>query len=425
MTREAIYDGPTDSRLVASMINWVLPYAQRYIYNVHPDKYLQLRQSGFQNLRCLQIVVVEKLFYRNVIRSSHIVSRKQFECSCLLEGNILYVTQESDSHSIFMEISRLLSSGTPHLHLANFLHMITTMAQSGSNEEQTEFFILNSQKMPKLPAGESVWSLENVSLSRDSETGMMSSSATSDENNTQEIKQRPGISSSWPPTDWKTAPIFHQSSVCIAASGEKKTEEESIMKTFVLGPTEMTCVENMDNDPESAAVLLGLQDVDHVPGTMTESFNSPHGMTEPHDLSNSSSDVTERDQLYTGGTNGKSGVIKETGRLGEYFAFKYFSEKFGEPFVKWVNETNETGLPYDLVMGDDEYIEIKSTRSATKNWFHITSREWQFAIEKGESFSIAHVVLSPNNSGVVTVYKNPFRLYQLGKLQLALLISKS
>lgn len=85
VTREAIYDGPTDSRLVASMINWVLPYAQRYIYNVHPDKYLQLRQSGFQNLRCLQIVVVEKLFYRNVIRSSHIVSRKQFECSCLLE----------------------------------------------------------------------------------------------------------------------------------------------------------------------------------------------------------------------------------------------------------------------------------------------------------------------------------------------------
>ncbi|KAM3357024.1 protein NO VEIN-like isoform X1 [Capsicum galapagoense] len=69
----------------------------------------------------------------------------------LSEGNVLYVTQESDFHSIFMEISRLFCSRDRHLHMANFLHMITTMAKSGSSEEQIEFFILNSQKMPKLP----------------------------------------------------------------------------------------------------------------------------------------------------------------------------------------------------------------------------------------------------------------------------------
>ncbi|CAN4120815.1 unnamed protein product [Withania somnifera] len=434
--REAIYDGPTDSSLVASMINWVLPYAQRYMYNVHPDRYLQLSQSGFQNLR-LQIIVVEKLFYRNVIRSSHIASKKRFECSCLLEGNIIYATQESDSHSIFMEISRLLFSGTPNLHLANFLHMITTMAESGSNEEQTEFFILNSQKMPKLPAGESVWSLANVPLSTDSETWLMSSSRTIDEKKPVNIKKRPGISSNWPPTDWKTAPDFHRPSVCVtnknAASGiqsNKETGEESVIKTSALATTEMTSMENVDNYLASSAVAPGSQYVDHVsnglvPGTTKEASDSPHPMTEPHDSNYSSSDVTERDQLY-GGTNGKSDVLKETGRLGEYFAFKYFVEKFGEPFVKWVNEANESGLPYDLVVGDDEYIEIKATRSATKDWFHISAKEWQFAIEKGESFSIAHVVLSPNNNtAVVTVYKNPFRLYQLGKLHLALLISKS
>ncbi|KAJ8547079.1 hypothetical protein K7X08_010665 [Anisodus acutangulus] len=428
VTREAIYDGPTDSSLVASMINWVLPYAQRYIYNVHPDKYLQLSQSEFQTLRCLQVAVVEKLFYRNVIRSSHIESKKRFECSCLLEGNILYATQESDSHSIFMEISRLFYSGTPNLHLANFLHMITTMAESGSNEEQTEFFILNSQKMPKLPEGESVWSLSNVPLSTDSETGLMSSSRTIDEKDPLKTKKRPGISSNWPPTDWKTAPGFQRLSECVAkkrtASGiqsEKVTLQE-ISSKLVSKPCTLivTSVETVNNDPASAAVVLGSQDVDHVPGTM-ESFDSPHPMTEPHDLNNSSSDVHERDQLHVG-TTGITDAQRETGRLGEFFAFKYFLEKFGEPFVKWVNETNETGLPYDLVVGDDEYIEIKATRSSKKDWFHITSREWQFAIEKGESFSIAHVFLSPDNTAVVTVFKNPFRLYQLGKLQLALLI---
>ncbi|CAN4090882.1 unnamed protein product [Withania somnifera] len=408
VTREAIYDGPTDSSLVASMINWVLPYAQRYIYNFHPDKYLQLSQSGFQNLSCLQIVVVEKLFYRNVIRSSHIASKKRFECSCLLEGNILYASQESDSHSIFMEISRLLFSGTPDLHLANFLHMIRTMAESGSNEEQTEFFIVNSQKMLKLSASESVWSLANVSLSTNGEPLLMGSSIITDEKNNVKIKNWPGISSNWPPNDWKTAPGF-------GIKSNKKTLEECVLKTCALAPTHMTSMENAATYPASSAAVLGSQDVYHVcnvlvPGTMKQASNYPHPMTEPQDLNYSSFDVTERDQLYIG-TNDKTDILKETGRLGEYFAFKYFLEKFGEPFVKWVNETNESGLPYDLVVGDDEYIEIKATRSATKDWFHITSRECQFAIEKGES--------------VVTVYKNPFKLYQLGKLHLALLISKS
>ncbi|KAJ8530754.1 hypothetical protein K7X08_023635 [Anisodus acutangulus] len=91
----------------------------------------------------------------------------------------------------------------------------------------------------------------------------------------------------------------------------------------------------------------------------------------------------ERDQLHVG-TSGRTDAQRETGRLGDFFAFKYFLEKFGEPFVIWVNETNETELPYDLVVGDDEYVEIKATISSTKDWFHITSREWQFARERDE-----------------------------------------
>ena len=83
--------------------------------------------------------------------------------SLFLQGNILYTTQESDAHALFMELSRLFFNGNPELHMANFLHMLTTMAESGSNEDQTEFFILNSQKVPKLPDGESVWSFNSLS----------------------------------------------------------------------------------------------------------------------------------------------------------------------------------------------------------------------------------------------------------------------
>ena len=87
VTREAIYDGLVDSSFKASLVGWALPYAQRYFCSVHSDKYVKLKQSGFDLLNRLQVVVVEKLYYRNVIKScgdSH-ASKKRIECICLLQ----------------------------------------------------------------------------------------------------------------------------------------------------------------------------------------------------------------------------------------------------------------------------------------------------------------------------------------------------
>lgn len=113
-----------------------------------------------------------------------------------------------------------------------------------------------------------------------------------------------------------------------------------------------------------------------------------------------------------------------TGRLGERVAYNYFSENAGRNIVKWVNQDIESGLPYDLVIEDEqknvEFIEVKATKSSDKDWFHITLKEWEFAVEKGESFSIVHVTLT--DTGKITVYKNPVKLCQLGKLHLALLM---
>lgn len=85
VTREAISYGPADSSFIFSLVNWVLPYAQRYIYNAHSDKYFQLKQSCFENLRHLKVVVVEKLFYRNKIKKCEITSKKRHQCNCLLQ----------------------------------------------------------------------------------------------------------------------------------------------------------------------------------------------------------------------------------------------------------------------------------------------------------------------------------------------------
>ena len=85
VSREAIYYGVADSSFKASLVNWALPYAQRYLCNTHPDKYSQLKQSGFDTLNSLRVVVVEKLFYRNVIKGCGMSSEKRVESTCLLQ----------------------------------------------------------------------------------------------------------------------------------------------------------------------------------------------------------------------------------------------------------------------------------------------------------------------------------------------------
>ncbi|GFY81619.1 histidine kinase-, DNA gyrase B-, and HSP90-like ATPase family protein [Actinidia rufa] len=438
--REAIYYGVADSKFKASLLNWALPYAQRYIYKVHCDRYLQLKQSGFENLSHLQIIVVEKLFYRNILKKLGIASKKRFECSCLLLGNVLYATRESDSHALFMELSRLIFDGTPDLHLANFLHMITTMVESGSNEEQTEFFILNSQKVPKLPEEESVWSL---SASAENDETILTSSASPiiNEQNPIKSKRKPGITSSWPPVDWKTAPAFPfprgstsraRTAVSPPSSIPQVTEGDSnerIIQTDHVITVESTADWTIDGDPAATATikLPKSEDSDH-PAAPT--VDNPHDSVDlvirSDDPNFRSSKYNEREQLSFGTPNALQAQV--TGRLGEVLAFNYFSTNAGTMDVKWVNQDSESGLPFDLLVMENgkinEYIEVKATRSGRKDWFTITVREWQFAVEKGEAFSIAHVHLSGSKIARITVFKNPVRLCQLGKLQLSVLMPK-
>ena len=359
----------------------------------------------------------------------------------------MYATQESDSHSVFMELSRLLFDGTPELHFANFLHMITTMAESGSNEEQTDFFILNSQKVPKLPDEESVWSLSSLSSLAENEAPSSNTAVMIDEQNTSKAKGKSRVHSNWPPVDWKTAPGFSFA----RANGFRKQPSSSLQKTddnnFEGTSTQMDHMVSFEIDSN------WITKDDSAPSTepllFTESETMEYlydqtsvGMTsEPADLApvsgtpgSGSTKFGMRDQLVTGIPNAHQAML--TGRLGEHAAFNFLCGKFGDRIVKWVNQERETGLPYDIVIvgggggggeketSSREYVEVKATKSSRKDWFKITTREWQFGVEKGESFSIAHVLLGNNNAARITIFKNPVKLCQQGQLQLAVLMPK-
>lgn len=356
----------------------------------------------------------------------------------------MYTTQESDSHSVFMELSRLLFDGTPELHLANFLHMIATMAESGSNEEQTEFFILNSQKVPKLPDEESIWALSSLSSLAETEAPSCNTAVMIDEQNISKTKGKARVHSNWPPADWKTAPGFSfsrangfrtqaaaaQPSSSLQKSDDNDFEGTSIqmdhMVSFKIGADWST---EDDSAPSIAALLLPESEtMEYMYDQASINMASDHIDLAPvSDTPGSNSNkFGMRDQLITGIPNAHQAML--TGRLGEQAAFNFFSRKVSDTVVKWVNQEIETGLPYDIVIigekeSSREYIEVKTTKSARKDWFMISTREWQFAVEKGESFSIAHVLLG-NNAARITIFKNPVKLCQQGDLQLAVLMPK-
>lgn len=376
----------------------------------------------------------------------------QFLFYSFQQGNILYTTEESDAHTLFMELSRIFFNGLPErMHLANFLHIVTTMAESGSTEDQTEFFILNRQKIPKLPDGESIWSLKSLSSGAENDELPQTNiaSVNVNEQTASMSKKKAGMNSRWPPADWKTAPGFDYARangyktmppIAYPISSSQKKEDDDCqgnVQSDSITPMSINSDWTFEDDSAATSTALILSD----PDNLEEHCVNDHKETDSHmnkafelsglnPVSNTpelrSSGFSRRDQLSFGTPDATQAML--TGRLGEHLAFKYFIGKLGKSMVKWVNEDNETGLPYDIVVEDQangiEFIEVKATKSSRKDWFLISLREWQFAMEKGEAFSIAHVVLLGNNVARVSVFKNPVRLCQLGKLQLVVMMNK-
>lgn len=369
------------------------------------------------------------------------------------QGNTLYATHAADSHSLCLELSRIFFDGSPDLHFANFLHMIKTMAESGTSPEQLESFISNNQNVPELPEHEAVWSFSSLSAAQQTIDSQMVEFRTSGELNIPNHQRVPGTVSGWPPNNWNTAPDFRISQkIHHAYKPDGKVDGVGTLPDLTMhfkgGHTEDTLVpvdiegdwiieantmtENMlfahstaanldepqmvmSADPSSAPIYLDLE----------AGSSSPTVDVEVANFNEKLASVPEERSSDTGNQDASQ---LRTGRLGEALVHKYFAEQLGSNSVKWVNQETETGLPYDIVItrkgNFSEYVEVKATVSSKKDWFYVTSREWQFALEKGDSFSIARVVMSGSKKASIEMLKNPYRLYQQKALKLALLISR-
>ncbi|GJN22973.1 hypothetical protein PR202_gb10584 [Eleusine coracana subsp. coracana] len=294
------------------------------------------------------------------------------------------------------------------------------MAESGTLAEQLESFISNNQNVPELPEHEAVWSFSSLSAAHEIIDSQMVEFRSTGGLNIPNHQRAPGTVSSWPPNNWNwsTAPDFRISQkshhaykpgagivsdltmhvkgghaedtlVPVDIEGDWIIEANTMAKNTLVADTTAANFDEpqmvMSVDPSSAPIYLDLE-----AGSSSSTVD-----VEVANFNEKLASVPEDRSLDTGTQQDAS---LRTGRLGEALVHKYFVEQLGSNNVKWVNQESETGLPYDIVItrkgNFTEYVEVKATVSSQKDWFYVTSREWQFALEKGDSFSFARVVLS-------------------------------
>ncbi|MFS7916430.1 hypothetical protein Hanom_Chr02g00177031 [Helianthus anomalus] len=294
-----------------------------------------------------------------------------------------------------MELSRFLVNGDPELHLANFLHMIISMNESGSTEKQIESFILNSQKVPKL----SEWLIQSMGV-------MPLNTVTSATKGVPKRTVRPSSSSQ--------SNRSRNTPKSVSSRANKSKMQYVIKRVDLTVPT--------TDDAESLNASIRLNHEGHGGTNTVDSVHAEHGL------------VDQDGVLDHGGTHAvdtivdEHGLVDQDGSLGFSQKDQLSHDSVDMKHASLTGRRSETGLPYDIEDCDDEnrkeYIEVKTTDSKTKDWFEISVREWQFAVEKGESFSIARVVLSGDKRARLAVFKNPPRLCQLGQLKLAVLMSE-
>ena len=108
-----------------------------------------------------------------------------------------------------------------------------------------------------------------------------------------------------------------------------------------------------------------------------------------------SSDSILVESLSDGATEKES---LHTGRMGEEMMYKYLLKQHREcPYpvtIKWLNQSQESQLPYDIALtknGRTQYIEVKSTRTPNQHIFPLSINQIEFLIQQKENYFIYRV----------------------------------
>ena len=91
----------------------------------------------------------------------------------------------------------------------------------------------------------------------------------------------------------------------------------------------------------------------------------------------------------------------DTGRIGEEMVYQFLLKQHLEnaylTTIKWLNQSRESQLPYDIVLttknGKTQYIEVKSTRTCDQHAFPLSINQIEFLIQQKDNYFIYRVYI--------------------------------
>lgn len=86
-----VHHGLVNDEQKVRLVNWALPYVQRYLYKIHPLKYVSFKELEKEKLCQLQVVIAGKLYYKYSLNGSNSTSQEPFEASAILKVFLLSV----------------------------------------------------------------------------------------------------------------------------------------------------------------------------------------------------------------------------------------------------------------------------------------------------------------------------------------------
>lgn len=195
-------------------------------------------------------------------------------------------------------------------------------------------------------------------------------------------------------------------------SGESKTNSsETKIRNSQGSGTEIVINGSSRSDSTSTPIKLGSNSI---PGTPSSEhrrhiFNADFYTTfdietQYEDLPISiDQDVEQRNIVIEASHNDNADAVKLTGQRGEQLVYQQIVKQYeesisrGEVTVEWLNNENETGEPYDIIitslngLTSPIYIEVKTTLLNERKEFLISSQQIKFAFEHAHCFHLYRV----------------------------------
>jgi hypothetical protein len=89
VSREVVHHVLVNDVQKVHLVNWALPYVQRYMYKMHPLKYVSFKELEKDKLSQLKVVMTEMLHYKYCLNGLNITSQDLFEASAILKVFLL------------------------------------------------------------------------------------------------------------------------------------------------------------------------------------------------------------------------------------------------------------------------------------------------------------------------------------------------